>query len=611
MTTLDTQKYTINNALKNCFYIVPDYQREYVWKEKQVTQLLEDINEQMGDSSSIHFIGTILVSPTIGGKENCFDVIDGQQRLITIFLILCALRALSEDDKRKDHIGKLIEDNTPDNEGNLNTQFRILPSYEDTDKLIGKIAQSEEPFRSIRSKIESSGSPQTDSVTNILKAYEIILKFLADNYDCETKLKKYFGHLSKNVIFIQISTDISSALKVFETINERGVGLNPMDLLKNLLFSKVKGEEFEELKTEWKKITSPLEGNKEKPLRFLRYFLMANYNTESKQKDGIIREDGIYDWFLDKDNIQSTGYQDKPLRFVEKIKKNVNLYIHFSKNCGKDGNPSDVMKSLQRFTGKAFSLHYILLLAAAPLPKSVFDQFVAQLESFLFFFIITKTPAKELERNFFNWAKKIREITGISDSEVQTQKLNEFVNKYFKNDMEKKKDDLDHALKNLTTDSIQSYRMKHLLMRLTQHVEISFQGNKEISLEQFNSLQIEHILPNNPKDDLQVTWGNNNPEISYDDSKIRLGNLTLLESSLNKIAGNNFYNDKVNEYKNSTNYLTRSLVALVDSGKTGSIININEKLASYKKWDAEHIEDRQSKLINLIYEIWKISEIKA
>jgi hypothetical protein len=85
----------------------------------------------------------------------------------------------------------------------------------------------------------------------------------------------------------------------------------------------------------------------------------------------------------------------------------------------------------------------------------------------------------------------------------------------------------------------------------------------------------------------------------------------LLESSLNKIAGNNFYNDKVNEYKNSTNYLTKSLVVLADSGKTGSIIKINEKLASYKKWDAEHIEDRQSKLINLIYEIWKISEIKA
>ncbi|WP_228772815.1 DUF262 domain-containing protein [Cupriavidus necator] len=40
-------------------------------------------------------------------------------------------------------------------------------------------------------------------------------------------------------MFIQISTDVSSALKIFETINERGVGLNPMDLLKNLLFTQV------------------------------------------------------------------------------------------------------------------------------------------------------------------------------------------------------------------------------------------------------------------------------------------------------------------------------------------------------------------------------------
>ena len=79
-------------------------------------------------------------------------------------------------------------------------------------------------------------------------------------------------------MFIQISTDVSSALKIFETINERGVGLNPMDLLKNLLFTQVKPEEFTRLKAEWKKITAPLERHKEKPLRFLRYFIMANYD---------------------------------------------------------------------------------------------------------------------------------------------------------------------------------------------------------------------------------------------------------------------------------------------------------------------------------------------
>ena len=74
-----------------------------------------------------------------------------------------------------------------------------------------------------------------------------------------TQLSKYWGYLANNVVFIQISTDVSSALKIFETINERGVGLNPMDLLKNLLFTHVRPDEFTRLKDEWKKITKPLE----------------------------------------------------------------------------------------------------------------------------------------------------------------------------------------------------------------------------------------------------------------------------------------------------------------------------------------------------------------
>ncbi len=52
-----------------------------------------------------------------------------------------------------------------------------------------------------------------------------------------------------------------------------------MDLLKNLLFTQVKLDQFTQLKDEWKKITKPLERAKEKPLRFLRYFLMANYSN--------------------------------------------------------------------------------------------------------------------------------------------------------------------------------------------------------------------------------------------------------------------------------------------------------------------------------------------
>ncbi len=60
MARITEHKYSIVDAFKECFYIVPDYQREYVWCEKQVTQLLEDIDEQLDASDSDYFIGTVL-----------------------------------------------------------------------------------------------------------------------------------------------------------------------------------------------------------------------------------------------------------------------------------------------------------------------------------------------------------------------------------------------------------------------------------------------------------------------------------------------------------------------------------------------------------------------
>jgi uncharacterized protein with ParB-like and HNH nuclease domain len=105
------------------------------------------------------------------------------------------------------------------------------------------------------------------SLDKLLGAYATIHALFDYNYKNLEALRKYWVYLANNVVFIQISTDVSSALKIFETINERGVGLNSMDLLKNLLFTQVKPDKFTRLQGEWKKITSPLERHKEKPLR--------------------------------------------------------------------------------------------------------------------------------------------------------------------------------------------------------------------------------------------------------------------------------------------------------------------------------------------------------
>ena len=86
MARIENYKYTVSKAFQECFYIVPDYQREYVWTDNEVQQLLEDIDEQFSaGSGKEYFVGMILVSP--GWQESYFEVIDGQQRLTTFYLI--------------------------------------------------------------------------------------------------------------------------------------------------------------------------------------------------------------------------------------------------------------------------------------------------------------------------------------------------------------------------------------------------------------------------------------------------------------------------------------------------------------------------------------------
>lgn len=611
MARIENHKYSIEEAFRECFYIVPDYQREYVWTDKEVHQLLEDIGEQIdAGTTREYFIGTVLVSPT--DQKNHYEVIDGQQRLTTFFLLLCALKHLFQGEPQRQMISGLISTSYVDSDGEVRTNLKLEPRYESAGEVMSKLVELDADPQAVRAGIQSAGIASFGSLENLVSAYSTLYRYLKDNYDDAPKLKKYWGYLANNVVFIQISTDVSSALKIFETINERGVGLNPMDLLKNLLFTQVKQGQFTQLKDEWKKITKPLEKEKEKPLRFLRYFLMANYVIKNERGDAVVREDEIYDWFIAKGNAALCDYAGKPFEFVRKVIRNVEHYLAFANGLGNDGKPSLAMDSLKRLAGGAFSLHFVLLLAAANFPKPLFDHFVAQLESFLFYYIFTKTPTKDLERSFSQWADELRAIAETSDPAKQKVQLNDFIAERFETNMASKAQELADALKRFTLYSMQQYRTRYLLARLTQHVEMAFSGLKSRgSLEPFTKLEIEHILPDNPKAELRAAWAAESPNAVYDDYKNRLGNLTLLEKPINIVAGNDFYTVKQVEYGKSGNYLTRSLVALTDVGQNTSISRINEKLAAFPAWDASSIEKRHELLVTLALDVWKTIPIEV
>lgn len=610
MARIENHKYSIEEAFRECFYIIPDYQREYVWTDKEVHQLLEDINEQIdAGSTREYFIGTVLVSPT--EQKSHYEVIDGQQRLTTFFLLLCALRHLLQKEPEAQLLNRLISDSYTTSSG-IETRLKLDPRYENASDVMSKLVEINGEPMVVRSGILASGITSFGSLENLVNAYATLYRYLQDNYDDVSKLKKYWFYLATNVVFIQISTDVSSALKIFETINERGVGLNSMDLLKNLLFTQVSPDQFSKLKDEWKKITSPLEKGKEKPLRFLRYFLMANYVVKNDKGESVIYEDKIYDWFINKDNAALCDYAGKPFDFVRKVIRNVEHYINFTNGLGNDGKSNLPMDSLKRLAGGAFSLHFVLLLAAAPLPKPLFDYFVTQLESFLFYYIFTKTPTKDLEKSFSTWADELRVIAAIGDASAQKAKINAFVAEHFQKNMDGKAQELSDALKRFSLYSMQQYRTRYLLARLAQHVDLAFSGVKTPgSLEPYTTLEIEHILPDTPTAELRAAWTEENPTALYDDYKTRLGNLTLLEKPINIVASNDFYAKKQGEYRKSSNYLTRSLVELTNVGQNTSISRINEKLEAFPTWDAAAIDKRHALLMALAQNIWKTAPIEA
>ena len=69
-------------------YVIPIYQRNYAWERDEICALIKDVHDSMDMGKTVYYIGTLV---TYKRDENKYEVIDGQQRLTTIYIILRAL----------------------------------------------------------------------------------------------------------------------------------------------------------------------------------------------------------------------------------------------------------------------------------------------------------------------------------------------------------------------------------------------------------------------------------------------------------------------------------------------------------------------------------------
>jgi uncharacterized protein with ParB-like and HNH nuclease domain len=586
---IESQDVTIENLYKD-FYTVPDFQREYVWEREHVEKLLQDINDEFFDEEGKpiqgpeYFLGSIVVCKADDGT---FSLIDGQQRMTTIYLILCAIRELLKamGETPNQTLINQIHDAFTNDKGDEEFRQRLVLQYEDSKGILKRIV--EDPSNA------EIGIAKTTSVVRILSAFKDIVEFLRVNLDSSPqRLRRFYATFTKHVKLIRIVTpSLANALKVFETINDRGVGLNAMDLLKNLLFMKTSREEYPTLKQKWKTLIDALDSSGEKPLRFLRYYIMAYFNLDSSKP---LREDGIYDWFTR--NTSLVGLDKNPLVFLEDLILCASAWGNFLEAKDVQGRTNPYLRNLSMLSGAARQ-HFILLLAGRHLSGEDFSTLCRAIENLFFCYIITREPTRTFERNFAVWAADLR---AVKDN---TELLN-FISIRITADLARRRTAFDFAFKELTQSRIQQYRMRYILAKFTQNIEQRAWNNAaHNSLDQYcaPTVDIEHILPQTPND--VVVEAFDKPE-QYNEYVEKLGNLTLLEKTINTSVSNGLFRNKKAGYEQSSYLLTRSIVEKPQVGSNTQLNRAVEDLLQFEEWSSESIEQRQEMLVKLAAVVW-------
>ena len=221
-----------NTLLKifESWYRVPDYQRPYVWGSEQVEALLNDTWEAcQGKAESQFFLGSMVLRTISEGE---FEILDGQQRLTTIFLMLAIIRDISDDNSLREKCRRAVfqeEDKFDEKPACLRITFDIRDNVKN---FVENYIKTDGATKNLKNLEKLAVKMNNDvSVRNMSAAIITANKFLTKL--SHNELSEYFSFLWKKVILICISTEkFDDALQLFTVLNNRGLKLRNSDILK-------------------------------------------------------------------------------------------------------------------------------------------------------------------------------------------------------------------------------------------------------------------------------------------------------------------------------------------------------------------------------------------
>ena len=507
---IDSKMLPIKDIFKKWFCI-PNYQRSYVWEKDQVSDLLDDIYEAYLKNKGIkdkgeYFLGSLVLKSNNTEDKTYvdYDVLDGQQRLTTLFLIIAVIRDFNTDCQKT--ASKFIYQEADIYE-NIPERSRIIFNVrDDVKKFIDKFVIPKNATLKIEELKNETQYTKNISIKNM--ANTIIF---AHEYLKQKEIDDLFAYLCNNVMLIYVATEnLDDAFKLFTVLNNRGIKLRNADILKADNLSFIPENLQNEFAKKWEEVESYFGEDFDKFLSHLQSILV-------KEKARL----SLLDEF--EKNIFTIGKIKKGEEFfnlVDNYKSNYEFLF--------DNIQDKKVKNLLTLMRLGFESDIWI----APLLK-YYDKFK---DEGLYDFI------EKLNNKFASdWISGLTPTDRIKNTNAIISKIDE---------VQSLENLLNNTVLDIDVDELNVFFAGNVYgKRATRYVLLRLNylySDVDTILSFPDTISIEHILPQNPKEGSQ--WRNDFSEDERKEWTNKLGNLIILSRRKNSSQSNLDYQQKKTKY---------------------------------------------------------------
>lgn len=563
---VDFEDHGIATIIQRYSLVVPVNQRPYAWEKEHVEELFTDLERAIDNTESEYFLGTMVA---IRQGSKVLDVADGQQRLATTVILIAAIRDhLSSDPSQTKYVQHL--------------ETNYLKSYDpDSDRDLPKLALNvEDNDVYIQSIIESPASPaRKPFATNLpashrllqaatLLAKERVAKIVDTPHQTDqiARLKKWITFLADAAkMILVIVPDPSKAFTIFETLNDRGLKLSQVHLLKNYLYGLAEtGQRMREAQRRWDAMYGALEsiGDDDIFIDYVRQMWISYH--------GHVKVEKLFDEVKRKKRTPSDAVE-----FAGQLSDNVTPFtalLNPSHTYWSESFPCRQCIAILNDSLRVDRIRPLMLSIAVTMkmkkPREVEKAFGLCVSWAVRFMIVGGIGSGTVEEFYAETAKKVRDGE-ITDAASLARIMRERA----------PSDDKFREFFTIATVSRGAAARYYLRV-----LESQLKGEKDPHLaadENPENFDLEHVLPQKLSDE----W-----TINEEDCKRlckRIGNLCILEKKLNSTLKSSGPAIKLPTYASSVRLLTK-------------------EIAKESAWGETEIIARQARLAALAVKAWPL-----